>query len=161
MAQTMRLSTRMCHLGMRMMKNTFKGSTAPKPSLFWPSREITAKTLIMMINNSQTVRFSHLLIMDHLWEIDATLAESAKIFSPQCPPGGDIWTSLPMSDAFNYRLLETWARNEKKLVGRDVSISLRMCVYYAPNYLGSLIKFWPDVFEKIFFKAVFEEKSTV
>ena len=31
------------------------------------------------------VRFSHLLRMDHLWEINTTFSESAKIFSPQCP----------------------------------------------------------------------------
>ena len=38
-----------------------------------------------MINNFQTVRFSHLLIVDHLQEIDATLSESAKIFSLSAP----------------------------------------------------------------------------
>ena len=59
------------------------GLRPQKPSLFRPSREITAKTLT--INNFQTVRFCHLLIPHYLQEIDATCSKSAKIFSPQCP----------------------------------------------------------------------------
>ena len=52
--------------------------------------------------------------MYHLRKINATLCESAKHIQPIMPPGGDILTSLPMSDAFNYRLLETWTRNGLK-----------------------------------------------
>ena len=69
---------------MRMMKKYIKGVCGPKNRRYFrPIREITAKTL--MINNYQTVRFSHLLILDHYQEIDAALSESATIFSPQCP----------------------------------------------------------------------------
>ena len=89
MAQMMRLDTRKCLLGMRMMKKYIKGVNDPKNRRFFrPSRGITAKAL--MINNFQTVQFSHLLIVYDIKEIVANLSESAKIFSPQCPPGGDI-----------------------------------------------------------------------
>jgi hypothetical protein len=84
MAQTTRLDTRKCLLGVRMMKEYIKGVCDPKNRRFFrPSREILAKTL--MINNFQTVRFSHLLIMYHYQEIEAALSESAGIFNPQCP----------------------------------------------------------------------------
>ena len=46
-------------------KKHIRGVYSPKNCHFFqPDREITAKTL--MINNFQTVRFSHLLLMDHL-----------------------------------------------------------------------------------------------
>jgi hypothetical protein len=47
------------------------------------SRENPAKT--WMIINFQTVRFSHSLMMDHSYEIDATLFVTAYMSSPQCP----------------------------------------------------------------------------
>ena len=60
------------------------------------------------------VRFSHQIIMYHLQEIDATLSESEKIFSPQCPLVEIFEPVLPMSDAFNNRFVLHWARNELK-----------------------------------------------
>ena len=62
MAQTTRLDTRKCLLGMRMMKKYIKGVYDPQNRRFFrPSREITATTL--MINNFQTVQLSQLLII--------------------------------------------------------------------------------------------------
>ena len=61
-----------------------QGVYGPKNRRFVrPSREITAKTLL--INNFQTVQFSHLHILYHLKEIIADLSESAKNIQPQCP----------------------------------------------------------------------------
>ena len=90
------------------MKKDIKGVYDPKTRRFFrPSREITA-------NNFQTVRFSHLHVMYHLQEIDAALSESAKILNQQCPRWRYLNQFTDVWDAFDYRLLETWARNGLK-----------------------------------------------
>jgi hypothetical protein len=58
--------------------------------------EVTAKTF--MINNIQTVRLSHQI--DH----SMLLVLNLQNIQPTAPSGGDVCTSLPMSDTVNYRL---------------------------------------------------------
>ena len=93
-------------------KNTSRGSMAPKTVAFFrPSREIWPKLW-------WSITFKRYDLATYLYRI--TYRDRCHSFwicnniQPTVPPGGDIWTSLPMSDAFIYRLLENWARNRLK-----------------------------------------------